>query len=340
MDSKERVCRAITYQTVDRIPAGLFGTAKQYEQRLAEYFGLKTREELYRQQGIDVWHTGGPVYMGPALTYKGRPADIIKDMYWENNPSPPFAHATSIDEILSYPVPSLDDFDLVSLDREIRAHGEFALCTGINAAIFHNLLYLCGQENGLCLLKQDPDMARAIIDFITDFWVAYLEKTLEVADGRALFIENCNDFGTQHSMFISPDDFRFFFKPALRRLCDTAHRHGVYYMQHSCGDVSPIIEDYIDFGADVLNPIQVLARDMSLASVVNRYRGRIAFYGGIDTQLLLPRGPVEAIQNAVSEAAALFGPDGGFILSGSQGLMDDIPLAHAAAMLDCRLRTF
>jgi uroporphyrinogen decarboxylase len=265
---------------------------------------------------------------------------MIKDMYWEGNPHPPFANVKSIDEILSYPIPNMDDFDGAPLDREIREHEEFALCTGINAAIFHNLLYLCGQENGLCLIKQEPDLAKAIIDFITVFWVAYLERILDVADGRGLLVENCNDFGTQHSMFISPEDFRFFFKPTLRSFCEIAHRRGVFYIQHSCGDVAPILDDYVEFGADVLNPIQVLARDMNLATVVNRYRGRIAFYGGIDTQLLLPRGPAEAIQAAVLEAVTLFGSGGGFILSGSQGLMDDIPLAHAAAMLDCRLRTF
>ena len=340
MNSRERVHRAITYQHVDRIPAGLFGTTAEYEQRLAGCFGLGTREAMYRQQGIDVWHTGGPSYKGPVLQYKGRPADILRDMYWENNPQPPFADVRSIDEVLSYPIPSLDDFDGTALDLEIRNHEEFALCTGINAAIFHNFLYLCGQENALCLLKEEPDIALAIVNHITGFWNAYLARTLDIAAGRGVLVENCNDFGTQHSMFISGEDFRRFFKPSLRLFCETAHNYRVFYMQHSCGDVSPILDDYVEIGVDVLNPIQVQATDMELASVVSRFQGRLAFYGGIDTQVLLPQGSEDAIRSAVSAAVSLFGSGGGFILSGSQGLMDDIPLAHAAAMLDCRLRTF
>ncbi len=340
MNSRERVHRAINYQSVDRMPAGLFGTTAEYEQRLADYFGLGTREAMYRQQGIDVWHTGGLGYKGPVLHHKGRPADIIRDMYWENNPQPPYADVRSIDEVLSYPIPSLDDFDGKTLDLEIRSHEEFALCTGINAAIFHNFLYLCGQENALCLMKEEPDIALAIVNHITGFWNDYLATTLDVAAGRGVLVENCNDFGTQHSMFISREDFRRFFKPSLRLFCKTDHNHGVFYMQHSCGNVSPFLDDYVEIGVDVLNPTQVQATDMELASVVSRFKERLAFYGGIDTQILLPQGPEEDIRSAVSAAVSLFGSGGGFILSGSQGLMDDIPLAHATAMLDCRLRTF
>lgn len=340
MHSKERVYRAIKYQSVDRIPAGLFGTAPDYEQRLAEYCGLSSREALYRQLAIDVWHNSasGLTYRGPALSYRGNPVDVIHDFYWEHNPNPPFADVRSVDEVLEYPLPSPDDYDGTALEQEIRQHEDFALCTGINAAIFHNFLYLCGQENGFCLMKTEPDIAMAIIQRITDFWAAYLKRHLEIADGRSLLIENCNDFGTQNSLFISREDFCTFFKPQLKRLCQITHEHGVLYMQHSCGSVSPLLDDYVEIGVDILNPIQVSAADMNLSGIVSRYKGKLAFYGGIDTQYLLPQGPVSLIRQTVSEAVSLFGLQGGFILSGSQGLMDDIPLDHALAMLDPELR--
>ena len=340
MNCSDRVRNAMTYKKVDRIPAGLFGTSPEYEKQLGLFVGAETREAMYRKLAVDVWHTGGLVYKGPSLFYQGRPADVIQDFYGEHNPWPPFAQIRTADEIMAYPLPSIEQFDGEALDQEIRSHEEFALCTGINAAIFHNYLYMCGQENALCLLKEQPDLALAMISRITDFWVDFLKRTLDVAAGRGVFVENCNDFGTQNSMFISAEDFRHFFKPQLKRLCDIAHSYGVLYMQHSCGDVYPILADYLDIGVDVLNPVQVMAKDMALASVVGQYKGRLAFYGGIDTQYLLPQGPIPEIQATVRRAVSLFGADGGFILSGSQGLMDDIPYAHAAAMLDVSLRSF
>lgn len=338
MECSERVRKAIQCQTVDRVPAGLFGTHTDYEHGLAAYVGCATVEEMYRKLQIDVWHTGGLTYRGHADVYRGRPIDTGYALYWEHNPDPPFADLESSEQVEAYAFPTMADYDETALLQEIDSHDEFALCTGINSALFHNYLYMCGQENGLCYLKIDPDIAHAIIRRITDFWVSYLDHVLDIAGHRATFVENCNDFGSQRTMLISPEDFRTFFKPQLQRLYDTAHRHGVLYMQHSCGAVSPIIEDFIEMGADLLNPIQISASGMSLAEVAARFHGRIALYGGIDTQYLLPQGPVNDIQAAVRQALSLFGCNGGYILSGSQGLMDDIPYMHAAAMLDPALR--
>ena len=111
-------------------------------------------------------------------------------------------------------------------------------------------------------------------------------------------------------------------------------------LQHSCGAVSQLIGDFIEMGADIINPIQVSAADMDLSSVVSKYKGKICFYGGLDTQYLLPNGPVEKIQAKTREAVKLFGEQGGFILSGSQGFMEDIPYVNALAMIEPKLREF
>ncbi len=338
MDCKERVKNAILYRKVDRVPAGLFGTHPDYEAGLARYVGCNTIEDMYRKLAIDVWHTDGLTYKGHTANYRGREVDTGKALYWERNPFPPFADLTSVEQVEEYQFPTMTDYDETDLLKNIKEHEEFALCTGINSALFHNFLYMCGEMNGLCYLKSDPDIAQAIIRRITDYWVVYLDRVLEVAGKSATFVENCNDFGTQRTQFISPQDFRTFFRPQLQRLYDTAHRHGVLYMQHSCGAICPIIPDFIEMGANLLNPIQISADGMALGDVVAKFRGRIAFYGGIDTQYLLPEGPAEKIQSTVRHALSLFGLDGGFILSGSQGLMDDIPFEHAVAMLDPALR--
>jgi uroporphyrinogen decarboxylase len=328
MNSKERVKKAVAYKGVDRIPAGLFGTYPEYEMRIAEYIGVDSIEDMYRALGIDIWHCRNKMqYTGDPETYFG---NIMR--------AKPFTDVTAVEEVEDYPFPDTDAFDATDLIKEIEEHQEFAVCAGINSAIFHNYLDICRQENALCYLKTQPDVAKAIIRKITDFWEGYLKKVLELGCGMIDIIENCNDFGTQRSMFISADDFREFFKPQLKRLYNMAKKYGVLYMQHSCGAIYPIIPDFIEMGADILNPIQVKAEGMEIEKLWPEFKGKITFYGGMDTQHLLPEGSEERIRQEVRRLVGYLGKEGGFILSGSQGFMDDIPYSHAVAMLEENLK--
>ncbi len=324
MNSKERVKRAVGYQEVDRIPTGLFGTHTDYEKGLSKYIGVHTVEEMYRKLGVDIWHSKAK------LAYTGS-MDLEKKL--KENPTP-FAEVSSIEQVEAYVFPDPEDFDTTDYVRELSTHQEFCVCGGINSAIFHHYLGMCGQENALCYLKTQPQVAMHIIRRITDYWVAYLRKILITGIGKIDIIENCNDFGTQRSMFISPDDFRVFFKPQLKRLYDTTKEFGVLYMQHCCGAIAPIIPDFIEMGADILNPIQIAADGMEIDKLVEDFKGKITFYGGIDTQRLLPNGSLEMIREEVRKLSGIFGKGGGLILGGSQGLMEDIPFQHAFAMLD------
>lgn len=332
MDSKERVLRTVNFQEVDRIPAGLFGTGFDYEDRLVEHLKADSYEGMYRALGIDLWHCRvGLDYTGEQRLVNGVSADI-----WglSLEMPPPLAEMSTVDEVEAYVWPNINDFNGERLAIEIEEHQEFAVVGGINSAVFHWYLWLCGQENGLTGLVLQPEVAEAIIRHITDFWVDYLRKVLEIGRGRVDIIENCNDFGTQRSMFVSAEMFRRFFKPSLDRLYAVTKEYGAKVMQHSCGAVSEIIPDFIEMGADILNPVQVTADGMAIEPLAARHKGKITFYGGLDTQYLLPQGPVERIREETRRVMALFGTGGGYIISGSQGLMLDIPTEHAVAMFE------
>ena len=342
MTSKERVLRAVAHQEVDRIPAGLFGTHPDYMAGLAAHVGAANVEAMFRELGIDVWHGWGQglTYAGPPRLWKGVPVNewgfplnpAKEKAGYSHNTDAPLADVTTLDEVESFPWPSADDYVGDGLPEYFDQHREFAVVGGINSAIFHIYTWMCGFENALMLLSLEPQLAEAIIRHITDFWEGYLRKLLQIGAGRIDIIENCNDFGTQCSLFISPVQFREFFRPALQRLYDVTHEHGVKMMQHSCGAIAPLVPDFIEMGADILNPIQVTATGMDLETLVPAYGKKICFYGGIDTQHVLPNGPVEVIRRDTRHLIELFGHDGGLILAGSQGLMNDVPYDHAVAM--------
>ncbi len=344
MHPKERFLRAVEYRGVDRPPVGLFGTHTEYELGLAKHIGCDSVEAMYHTLGIDIWHCKncpGLDFIGEQRYYQGKPADywgIPLDTFQTagySGTGSPMSEVDSVDAVEAYRWPRVTDFTGENLAREIETHADhFALCGGINSPIFHNFTWICGFEDALIKLKLYPEVAKGIIRRITDFWVDYLKQVLEIGKGRIDLIENCNDFGTQRALFVSVDIFREFFRPALERLYSTAKNYGVKVMQHSCGSIGPLIPEFIDMGVDIINPIQVKADNMIIDDLTAKYKRQVAFYGGIDTQELLPQGPAAKIRAVTRHTVDLFGPDGGYILSGSQGLLDDIPYDHTLAMLD------
>ena len=89
---------------------------------------------------------------------------------------------------------------------------------------------------------------------------------------------------------------------------------------------------FVEAGVDILDPIQVSAKGMDLASLAAEFGDQIVFHGGIDTQHLLPQGSPEEVGEAVRAALKLFDGRGNYILAPSQILGTDIPLENVLAM--------
>jgi uroporphyrinogen decarboxylase len=61
---------------------------------------------------------------------------------------------------------------------------------------------------------------------------------------------------------------------------------------HTCGSVYAYIDDFIDIGIDVLNPLQSNAKDMEAPKLKAKAGQDLALWGGIDTHRVLPQGTV------------------------------------------------
>jgi len=326
MTSKERVYRAVAYQEVDRLPASTYGTTIEYEVRMAQHLNAGSLEVMYDKLGIDIWRNRVlPVYIGDA-------ANNVR----EGNPTP-FADCHTVDQVEKFRFPTPEEFDTYDMTQELQAHQNFATITGTipegyTGGPFHLYLEMCGQENGFVFLKQQPEVAKAIIRRIMDYWCGYAKRVLDAGHKYIDIFAISSDFGTQRGLMLSAEDFREFFKPALKRLYDLAKGYGVLCMQHSCGAIEPLIPDFIELGADILNPIQTTAAGMGIWNLHEKYWDRIVFFGGLDTQFLLRRGPENKIRWKVRIMKSLFPT--GCIIAPSQELAEDIPLRHAIAIFD------
>ena len=138
----------------------------------------------------------------------------------------------------------------------------------------------------------------------------------------------------QTGPMISPDMYRRFFKPQHRRIFETAHVHGAKVMQHSCGAVTEFIRDFIEIGADILDPVQTTAAGMEPARLEREFGADICFHGGIDTQGVLAAGSPDDVRRQIDQLVRGFGDDGGFILAPAHYLQSDAPWENIMAIFE------
>jgi hypothetical protein len=162
-----------------------------------------------------------------------------------------------------------------------------------------------------------------------------LERVARVVGDRivAVFITG-TDFGTQSGPFISPKTYRDLYKPFHKTVNDWVHTHTPWKtFIHSCGSVAAFMNDFIEAGFDILNPVQTSAAGMEPRELKENYGDRLTFWGGgIDTQYTLPFGTAEQVSEEVHQRMEIFGRGGGFIFNTIHNVQAGVPMENLTAL--------
>jgi uroporphyrinogen-III decarboxylase len=144
------------------------------------------------------------------------------------------------------------------------------------------------------------------------------------------------DFGAQDRPFISPKLYRDLFKPFHKRVNEWIHGHtGWKTFMHSDGAMWRLLDDVVEAGFDILNPVQTSAADMDPARLKETYGDRITFWGaGIETQTTLPFGTPAEIRAEVANRMRIFGRGGGFVFTTIHNLQTGVPAENIVALYD------
>jgi uroporphyrinogen decarboxylase len=130
--------------------------------------------------------------------------------------------------------------------------------------------------------------------------------------------------------------FRELFKPRMeeyiRFIKKMAKNAKIQF--HSCGSIISIIGDLIDVGVDVLNPVQVSARDMNPIELKKKFGQEMCFLGAIDTQEVLPHGKAKEVIDEVKRIIGILAPGGGYILSSVHNIQPEVPPENIVAMFE------
>lgn len=222
----------------------------------------------------------------------------------------------------------LDPRFFADIPAKIAAWGDRFRVFQIGFSLYERAWTLRGMTPLLTDFYDHPEFVRELLDRIADYNIAQLHEALKY-DIDAVYFGD--DWGQQRGLQMGPGLWREFIYPVLRRMYGAVREAGKFVMIHSCGDVDELFDDLLAIGLACFNPFQPEVMDVD--RLLPRYRGRLAFHGGLSTQKTLPFGTADDVRAETSRLLEL-GRDGGYIFAPAHDVEGDVPLENMLAAIE------
>ncbi|UCF94605.1 MAG: hypothetical protein JSW39_10745 [Desulfobacterales bacterium] len=365
MIHRERLIAALSHQQPDRVPIDIGGTVNssivvEGYARLKAHFGVEAEGGLCNRmmrvvkvdeqilQALDIDTRG--VFMGAPT--KGADQELepngYRDLwgierikpahsYYYDLRNSPLAGEISLNDVRKYPWPDPDDPGLLQGLKErvawIRENTDCAAVLALPAPFIHVSQYLRGFEDWYCDIALNAKVLVALCDAVLEVSLAMCQNILKEVGQEVDVVVAGDDIGAQRGLQINPEAYVKYVKPRhaeyFRRVHDLSPAKLLY---HSCGSVISIMEDLIEIGVDAIHPVQVSAAGMDPHLLKKKYGDRLAFWGAVDTQQILPRGGIADVKRAVEQCIEAMGESGGYVLAAVHNIQPDVPLENILAM--------
>jgi uroporphyrinogen decarboxylase len=364
MSPRERVLAALEHREPDRVPKDL-GTARftgmvkpAYERLCASLgFGrpgalvdrmqqvVEMDEEVLRYLGVDAraFSQGAPDRYGDVDLPDNRYRDewgVVRRRppgchYYELDVSP-LAGDINAETIAGHPWPDPTDPGLTRGLREtalrLRQTG-YAVIYNARFNLVHTTQYLRGFEDWFADLGTGDGLFRCLMDAVGEVLFELNHRTLAEVGDLIDIVAFGDDVGQQDREICSVAAYRRLIRPYQERVVKTIRAHTkAKILYHTCGSVYRYINDFIDIGIDALNPVQVSAKNMDPAALKREFGDRIAFWGGIDSQRLLPHGTPGDVRAEVLRITGILGRGGGYVLAAVHNIQPDVPPENVVAL--------
>ncbi len=370
MDSKERIQRVFNHKEADRVPKDFGGTVvtsiskNAYVKLLNMYSKNKNiatdftqdlkiidksmstilpSEEILKRLNVDFrllavedrpWIKGNKYFTSLGIGLKkAQPFEYFDVVY---NP----LKDLDLEQIKKYKWPKIEDSaifkKLQDTARDICENTRFGLVGQTGPLGFYEKgQMLRGYEQFGVDLMLNNDIVREIFDNLLilqkeafKYYLKHVGKYLDV-------IFYADDLGMQDRPQISPEMYRNIVKPYHKEIFSFIKENTeAKIFLHSCGDIYPFIEDFIDAGVDIINPVQVSAMEMEPKKLKDEFGERLILWGGIDEQFLINKKTQDEILIKVKEIVEILGRDGGYVAAISHNVQEDTPAENIFAVFD------
>ena len=170
---------------------------------------------------------------------------------------------------------------------------------------------LMGMDNAYIALATEPEAMEDLFNAIEEY--KFKQYSYMIKYYKPDVIRQHDDYGTNTSMQMSPDMWRQFIKPHTARLVKLCHDNGVFYEQHSCGLIEPIIPDFVEIGIDSWNGMHI----NDVPKLQKMAEGKLVFNMSLNTPEYLVLDSVgklteEWLRNDVRETLMTCGAQGNY----------------------------
>jgi len=199
-----------------------------------------------------------------------------------------------------------------------------------------------GTQSWWMRMVSEPEACHAFLEKAVDASLAQIRQLDDAVGRYCVSLMIADDMGDTRGITIGPDLWRRIYKPHYKRLFTEWHRITEMKVSlHSCGSMVDILDDLIECGLDIYNPVQTSACNMNPAVLKERFGNRIIFYGGVFDAVSLPTATAcDVVYETVKANIKALSRNGGYIFAGVHNLPGDLPESHLDAMLaayrDCR----
>ena len=366
MKSRERVIRAVNFKDADKTPLDLGATIVtcmdlNAHKKLKKYLCISDDndniidytmgtvepcEEIMQKFGSDVRRVGLNVIPpdikdnkyegGFGIRYKKALPHEYFDVYYS-----PLAYADTPDssdlDNLIMPDPDMPQLytGLRQRARDMFNNTDFAIFADFGVPGFYETSQkIRGYENLGCDLLLNQKFLFELYDRLLDLQKRFFNNYLDEVGKYAAAIGYADDLGMQDRPQMSTETYRTVIKPYHKKIFSFIHEKAdIKIMLHSCGAIEPLIDDLIDAGVDIFNPLQTKAACMSPELLMQKYRGRAAFWGGMDEQYVLPRGTSQEIEAETKRMMSVMGRSG-YVFGPGHNIQEDTPPENIITMYE------
>ena len=347
MNLRDQVLKILQFEEVQPVPYTVWYDSDT-EARLTEHYGGSewklrindsihryslvwepeeyTEQDHYRDLHGTIWQRGNPIHITvpalaePVLTGYDIPSYV------------PYLHRDE-SEIIDFTHGVVPTFRFADLEEQLRkTRGEAFTVVSCGPGLLERGWMIRGFEQFLMDLILYPEFVEDLLDLLLERQLELLDAVCSLPVDAILFVD---DWGDQQGVTIGPKLWRRYLKPRVKVLYDRAHQLGKRTFHHTCGNVFPLIPDLIEIGLDCLQSLQPEA--MPVYKLKEKYGGAMAFWGGLGTQALLPRGTPDQIRAEARKLKHYLGTGGGYVFTSSKPIMEDVPLANAIALIEATI---
>lgn len=347
MTSRERLCAAARREPIDRPATGLRCTPEAWE-KLRGHLGVKTNQEVLDTLDVDLrWLP--LTFIGPeersaiplgseGVDFWGVESRKISNefnTYYEFSRHP-LAEADTLADVEAHDWPDLDWWNYQGVPEAIEEinQAQPRSIMFFAGGTFETPWYIRGMERFLTDLYDRPDMVDAICSRVGDYYLNRAKRVLQAGEGLIDLVGTGGDIGTQRGMMVSPDIWRERIMPHSGGLIRTFRDMGLRTFYHSCGSLVPVIDDLIQCGLDILDPIQVTAAGMEPEALFHQFGDRLSFHGAIDEVELLPHASASQVYDETRRIIKALGGNNGLIVAPSHQVQGDTPPENVVAIFD------